>query len=103
MLEKGEHFYKSHHIFYKTPHSFYKTAEIDHKRKVKYAKRVYSVYKSPPNLYEGIVVHDRKQLIEWKDHCGIPLYEMKQRTLAQDKMILGALKCAKANGYSGEE
>lgn len=55
------------------------------------------------NLYEGIVVHDRKLLIEWKDHCGIPLYEMKQRTLAQDKMILGALKCAKANGYSGEE
>lgn len=55
------------------------------------------------NLYEGIIVHDRKQLIEWKDHCGIPLYEMKQRTLAQDKMILGALKCAKANGYSGEE
>lgn len=55
------------------------------------------------NLYEGIVVHDRKQLIEWKDHCGIPLYEMKQRTLAQDKMILGALKCAKANGYSSEE
>lgn len=54
------------------------------------------------NLYEGLVVHDRKQLIELKDHCGIPLYEMKQRTLAQDKMILGALKCAKANGYSGE-
>lgn len=54
------------------------------------------------NLYEGLVVHDRKQLIEWKDHCGIPLYEMKQRKLAQDKMILGALKCAKANGYSGE-
>ena len=54
------------------------------------------------NLYEGLVVHDRKQLIEWKDHCGIPLYEMKQRTLAQDKMILGALKCVKANGYSGE-
>ena len=54
------------------------------------------------NLYEGLVVHDRKQLIEWKDHCAIPLYEMKQRTLAQAKMILGALKCAKANGYSGE-
>ena len=52
---------------------------------------------------ESIVVHDRKQLIEWKDHCGIPLYEMKKRTLAQDNMILGALKCAKANGYSGEE
>ena len=55
------------------------------------------------NLYKGLVVHDRKQLIEWKDHCGIPLYEMKQRTLAQDKMILDALKCAGANGYSGEE
>ena len=54
------------------------------------------------NLYEGLVVHDRKQLIEWKDHCGIPLYEMKQRTLAQDKMILDVLKCARANGYSGE-
>ena len=55
------------------------------------------------NLYEGVVVHDRKQLMEWDRHLGKPLYEIKQRTLAQDKMILGALKCAKANGYSGEE
>ena len=55
------------------------------------------------NLYEGLVVHDRKQLIEWRGHGRTPLYEIKERTLAQDKMILGALKCAKANGYSGEE
>ena len=55
------------------------------------------------NLYEGLVVHDRKQLIEWKGHGHTPLYEIKERTLAQDKMILGALKCARANGYSGEE
>ncbi len=33
----------------------------------------------------------------------INLYELKERTLAQDKMILGALKCARANGYSDEE
>ena len=44
------------------------------------------------NLYEGQVVHDKKQLIEWDDHRRIPLYELKERTLAQDKMILGALK-----------
>ena len=54
------------------------------------------------NLYEGQVVHDKKQLIEWDDHRRIPLYELKERSLAQDKMILGALKCARANGYSGE-
>ncbi len=47
------------------------------------------------NLYEGVVVHDRKQLMEWDRHRGTPLYEIKQRTLAQDKMILGALKCAR--------
>lgn len=55
------------------------------------------------NLYEGLVVHDRKQLIEWDAHRNTPLFELKERTLAQDRMILGALKCAKANGYSGEE
>jgi len=55
------------------------------------------------NLYEGVVVNDRKQLLMWEGHRGTPLYEMKQRALAQDKMILGALKCARANGYSGEE
>lgn len=55
------------------------------------------------NLYEGLVVHDRKQLIEWDAHRNTPLFELKKRTLAQDRMILGALKCAKVNGYSGEE
>lgn len=54
------------------------------------------------NLYEGVVVHDRKQIEEWDGHRGAPIYEIKQRTLAQDKMILGALKCAKANGFTGE-
>lgn len=54
------------------------------------------------NLYEGVVVHDRKQLMEWDRHRGTPLYEIKQRTLAQDKMILGALKCARENGFTGE-
>lgn len=54
------------------------------------------------NLYEGVVVHDRKQIVEWDGHHGTLIYEIKQRTLAQDKMILGALKCAKANGFTGE-
>lgn len=55
------------------------------------------------NLYTGIVVHDKKQLIEWDDHRKTPLYELKQRTLAQDTMILGALRCASENGFTGEE
>nr|DAM75009.1 MAG TPA: hypothetical protein [Caudoviricetes sp.] len=55
------------------------------------------------NLYTGIVVHDKKQLIEWDDHRKTPLYELKQRTLAQDTMILGALRCARENGFTGEE
>lgn len=55
------------------------------------------------NLYAGIVVHDKKQLIEWDDHQRTPLYELKQRTYEQDRMILGALRCAKANGFTGEE
>lgn len=55
------------------------------------------------NLYEGIVVHDKQQLIEWDAHRRTPIYDLKKRVLAQDKMILGALKCARANGYSGEE
>lgn len=54
------------------------------------------------NLYEGVVVHDRKQIEEWDGHRVTPIYEIKQRTLAQDKMILGALKCARANGFTGE-
>ncbi len=34
---------------------------------------------------------------------GSGIYGMKLRVLDQDKMILGALKCAKANGFTGEE
>lgn len=55
------------------------------------------------NLYEGIVVHDKQQLIEWDAHRRTPMFDLKKRTLAQNKMILGALKCARANGFSGEE
>ena len=55
------------------------------------------------NLYEGIVVHDRQQLVIWDSHRGTPIHEIKKQTLAQNKMILGDLKCAKANGFSGEE
>lgn len=55
------------------------------------------------NLYVGVVTHDKKQLIEWEAHRGTPLYELKQKTLAQDTMILGALRCAKANGFTGEK
>ena len=32
-----------------------------------------------------------------------PKKKIKKRTLAQDTMILGALRCAKANGFTGEE
>ena len=46
------------------------------------------------NLYEGVVVADRKRLLQDP--------ELYRRKLRQDKMILGALKCARANGYSGE-
>lgn len=50
------------------------------------------------NLYEGKVVHDRTNI---QRHFDAPAdYE---RELAQDKMILGALKCAKLYGYTGEE
>ena len=55
------------------------------------------------NLYEGIVVEDKKTLIEWDAHRGTPTYEMHQRSYNQDKMVLGALKCARAAGYTGEE
>lgn len=49
------------------------------------------------------MTHDKKQLIEWDDHRRTPVYELKKRTLAQDTMILEALRCAKANGFTGEE
>ncbi len=45
--------------------------------------------------FEGIVVMDRKQVLMGD--------ESKRNKLKQDKLILGALKCAKANGFTGEE
>jgi len=45
--------------------------------------------------FEGIVVMDRKQVLMGD--------ESKRNKLKQDKLILGALKCAKANGFVGEE
>lgn len=51
------------------------------------------------NLYEGVIVADRKKIEESTEPQGGDLkYRMRQ-----DKMILGALKCAKLHGYSGEE
>lgn len=55
------------------------------------------------NLYEGLVVTDRKSVMlcgEFKDDA---MSELKKRCLKQDKMTLGALKCAKMHGYSGED
>lgn len=54
------------------------------------------------SLYEGLIVRDRKQVILARG--GYPPEEERlQKNLAQDKLILGALKCAQAHGYSGEE
>ena len=50
------------------------------------------------NLYEGKIVQDRVNIERHRDSEAD--YE---RELAQDKMILGALKCAKLHGYTGEE
>lgn len=52
------------------------------------------------NYYEGLVVADRKRI----EIAGVPGdFERSNRmVLSQDKMILGALKCAKANGFTGE-
>ena len=55
------------------------------------------------NLYEGLVVCDRKQVMLYGEFKDEEMSELKKRCLKQDKMILGALKCAKANGYSGED
>ena len=53
------------------------------------------------NLYEGKIVQDRVNIERHRDSEVLPA-RVYERALAQDKMILGALKCAKANGYSGE-
>ena len=55
------------------------------------------------NLYEGIVVQDKKMIELFEPVSDSGICGMKRRVLDQDKMILGALKCAKANGFTGEE
>lgn len=55
------------------------------------------------NLYEGIVVTDRRQVAMFEGCKDPQMGELKRRCLRQDQMILGALKCAKLHGYSGEE
>ena len=55
------------------------------------------------NLYEGQVVLDRKQVMLYGEFKDDEMSELKKRCLKQDKMILSALKCAKVNGYTGEE
>ena len=54
------------------------------------------------NLYEGKIVQDRVNIERHRDSEVLPARVYK-RALAQDKMILGALKCAKLHGYTGEE
>jgi len=53
--------------------------------------------------FEGIVVMDRKNVFLSEEAGSEALNEIKRQRLKQDKMILGALKCAKANGFVGEE
>lgn len=55
------------------------------------------------NLYEGIVVHDRHLLELFDKYKDGEMGDCKRRCLKQDEMILGALKCAKANGYVGTD
>ncbi len=45
----------------------------------------------------------RRQVAMFESSKDPQMGELKRRCLKQDKMILGALKCAKINGYSGEE
>ena len=51
--------------------------------------------------YIGRVVHGRQQM-EIAAAQNPETYKRKRLALAQDQMILGALKCARANGFSGE-
>ena len=55
------------------------------------------------SYYEGKVVRDRKRVLTASPISeGVPraVYE---KELKRPKMVLGALKCAKANGFTGEE
>lgn len=55
------------------------------------------------NLYEGLVVEDKHRLALFEKYKDGEMGACKRRTLKRDKMILGALKCAKANGFTGED
>jgi len=48
------------------------------------------------------IVQDRVNIERHRDSEVLPA-RVYERALAQDKMILGALKCAKLHGYTGEE
>ncbi|MFR6626817.1 MAG: hypothetical protein ACLURW_11010 [Flavonifractor plautii] len=55
------------------------------------------------SYYEGKVVRDRKRVLTASPISeGVPraVYE---KELKRHKLVLGALKCAKANGFTGEE
>lgn len=54
------------------------------------------------SLYEGLIVRDRKLVIMSQNDYPSE-HERHKRDLARDQLILGALKCAKAHGYTGEE
>lgn len=52
--------------------------------------------------YVGKVVRNKKRVLEAPIcSAGIPRH-VYEKELQRDTLILGALKCAKANGYSGE-
>lgn len=55
------------------------------------------------NRYEGIVETDRRQLMVFEGCKDPQMGELKRCCLKQDQMILGALKCAKLHGFSGED
>lgn len=54
-------------------------------------------------LYELLVEDDRKSVMLCGEFNDRDMGEFKMNCLKQDNLILGALKYAKANGYTGEE
>lgn len=51
------------------------------------------------SYYIGRVVRDKKAILEESVSGGISRHE---KELQRDQMVLGALRCAKANGFVGE-
>lgn len=51
------------------------------------------------SYYIGRVVRDKKAILEEPVSGGISRHE---KELQRDQMVLGALRCAKANGFVGE-